>query len=132
MKKLDILESSVKKLETENTLLRKEVKNLTKDKNNLEDDIYYIGKDLASLQQYSRRWNVEVCNIPDDVKQEQLSSTLQRASEQMEVEIKQEDMEIVHRLSKPKKSNEPAHLIVHFKNRNKAFELMRNKAKHKI
>ena len=112
-----------------NTLLRKEVKNLKKDKNNLEDDIYYIGKDLASIQQYSRRWNVEVCNIPDDVKQEQLSTTLERTFEQMEVEIKQEDIEIVHRLSKPKKSNEPAHAIVRFKNRNKAFELMKNIAK---
>ena len=129
MDRLSCLEFTVNRLEKENLQLKKYVKNLEKASEQLEDNIYYVEKDLSSLQQYSRRWNVEICNIPEDVIQDHLEPKIVCALNQMEVPITGDDIEIVHRLSKPTGSNNPANVIVRFKNRNKAYLVMKNKRK---
>ena len=64
-----LLESNVSRLKLENIKLKNGTHH-SKKLNNEHSDIYNLEKDVANLQQYSRRWNVEICNILDDVTQE--------------------------------------------------------------
>ena len=131
LNRLTCLEFTVNRLEKENILLKKDVKSLVNLNKDLEDDLYYLRIDLSSLEQYTRRWNVEVCNIPEEINQDQLKPTIISAFTQMEVPINEDDLEIVHRLGKPKNSNSPANVIIRFKNRNSAYQVMKNKKNSK-
>ena len=79
------------------------------------------------MQQYSRRWNIEVCNIPEDIVQDQLKPNIMNALGQMKVDTSGRDIEIVHRLRKKRNSMEPATVTVRFKDRNNEFKAMKKK-----
>lgn len=127
LNKLEVLETAVENIEAENKHLRKQLSRQKKVSDDALDDIYFLQRDLTSLQQYSRRWNVEICNIPEDVEQDQLLPTIVHALGQMEVPINPADIEIVHRLYKPKNSSEPAKVICRFKDRNITYKVMKNR-----
>ncbi len=55
-----------------NSLMLEKIKTLTEDQNELYDRTYEQTIDLASLNQYGRRENVEFCNIPESVDQNSL------------------------------------------------------------
>ena len=102
------------RLESENIKLKNEIRHSKKLNNEHSDDIYNLEKGVSNLQQYTRRWNV-------DVTQENLKPTVVRTLGQMDVAISENDIEIVHRLSKQKGSKYPANIIVRFKDRNNTF-----------
>ena len=114
LNRIVLLESNVSRLELENIKL----------KNEHSDDIYNLEKDVSNSIQR------DVCNIPDDVTQEKLKSTVVRNLGQMDVAIGENDIEIVHRLRKPKGSKYLANIIVRFKDRNNTFKTLQNKNKN--
>ena len=126
--RLDSLETNIKLLQDENTGLKKSIKIMEEDTLNLTDDIFYLESDLSSLEQYSRRWNIEIQNIPDDVEQNLLAPSVTHALNQMDVNVTEYSIEAIHRLKKSKNNNS-APVIVRFKNRDDAYKTLKQKRK---
>ena len=122
---------AVQTLQKENTSLRYELKVLKNRSDDIDDDLYEIEKDLTRMDQYTRRWNVEIQNIPEDVAQEQLKPTIVHALDQMNVTVQQNDIEAIHRLKKGKQSKGPASVIVRFRKRDDAFKTLQKKRETK-
>ena len=127
LNRVSSLEETVKKLSTENTSLRYEVKILRQQIEDVDDNVIEVEKDITRLDQYTRRWNVEIRNIPDDVPQNQLKPTLAHALQQMDVNINEDGIEAIHRLKKSKKSKGPSPVIVRFRKRDDAYETIQKK-----
>ena len=121
------LEGKVTRLETENTSLRYQVKVLHRHLEEIDDDLIECEKDVTRIDQYTRRWNVEIQNIPDDVDQDHLKPAIAHALQQMNVNINEDAFEAIHRLKKAKKSKGPAPVIVRFRKRDDAFETLKKK-----
>ena len=127
--RIEALEKTVTTLENNNIVLTNSLKAIKEINKDLADDIYHLQKDLSSLDQYSRRWNIEIKNIPDDFEQELLAPSVFHAINQMDVRINEDSLEAVHRLKKSKNSKGSASVIVRFKNRDDAYKSMKNKKK---
>ena len=136
LKRVVELEKAVLTLREENTLLNDEIanlktniKDLQEEIDVLQDDLFNVEKDLYSTQQYSRRWNIEICNIPDELNQDELEPAVLHALSYLDVNINARDLEAVHRLQKRsnESKNSPKTVIVRFKNRKDAFKTLKNK-----
>ena len=127
LQRISSLETTVKKLENENTSLRYQVKNLRQQIEEVDDNVIEVEKDVTRLDQYTRRWNIEVRNIPDDVPQDHLKPSIAHALQQMNINVNEDGIEAVHRLKKSKKAKGPAPVIVRFRKRDHAFETLSKK-----
>ena len=127
LKKVNSLEEDVKDLKKENASLKGEIKALRNQTDEIDDNVYELEKDITRLDQYTRRWNIEIQNIPDDIKEEELKPAIVHALTQIDVDVQEDGIEAVHRLKKSKKSKGPAPVIVRFRKRDDAFTTMMNK-----
>ena len=83
-------------------------------------------RDVADMQQYTRRNNIEVAGIPDSVENSVLEQTIINIAELMRVNISKSDFEACHRLSKRKNENGPSRVICRFVNRKTCEALLVN------
>ena len=54
---------------------------------------------LDDLEQYTRKFNLEICEIPED-EDEDLQDTIIKLSECLNVDLRVKDIDIVHRFKK--------------------------------
>ena len=75
MKNIKSLDAAIQKLNLENKNLKKELSSEVKVQVlDFWNSIFYLERDLYQLQQYSRRENIEISGIPDDVPDNALES----------------------------------------------------------
>ena len=101
---------------------------LNEDNDKLYDELYDQKIELTSLDQYGRRENVEICNIPESITQEQLQKHTIEVLKTVNITVTGKDIHAVHRIGK-KSNNRPRNVIVRFVNRKTAFTLLKNKKK---
>ena len=105
------------------------LQSLTKDNDELYDESYELRKELASLNQYGRRENVEFCNIPESINQENLQNHIITVMNSMDIKVAPKDIHNLHRIGRSSPSR-PRNVIVRFTtNRKTAFTLLKNKKK---
>lgn len=142
--KIDIAKSDiVNQLQLENSLLKDELRTVKEDldKQSKEmstlreemEDIKYdkvnypefdeLERDIAEVQQYIRRNNIEICNIPEDVKD--LEQSVIKIGRAADITILRSDIEACHRLHKKANNQSPRNVIVRFVNRKKCESLLR-------
>lgn len=101
---------------------------LIEDNDKLYDELYDQKIELTSLDQYGRRENVEICNVPESITQEQLQKHTIEVLKTVNITVTGKDIHAVHRIGK-KSNNRPRNVIVRFVNRKTAFTLLKNKKK---
>ena len=127
------LNSLYQELKTSNVDLQHKVKKLLKQNKSLSntcddmsDEIYYMQKDISRIDQYSRRANIEISGIPTTVQDKDLETKVLDIFDKIGVVVTSYDIVAVHRL-KIQKGQKFPNIIVRFFNRNKAYELLKNK-----
>ena len=103
---------------------------LVSENDKLYDELYDQKIELTSLDQYGRRENVEFCNIPESISQEQLLKHIIEVMKSVNITVTGKDIHAHHRIGKSS-SNRPRNVIVRFVNRKTAFTLLKNKKKLK-
>ena len=110
--------AKVEKLETENQTLKKEVRFLKTSLEEVKEDNDAMAEDLATainkiddLEQYSRKHNLEFHGIPES-SQENLAEQIIKLGNVLNVPIRNNDIDICHRLPASKKSNNKPRPII--------------------
>ena len=89
------------------------------------EEFISMERDVIDLQQYIRRNNVEVCNLPESIGDDDLEDTIINIGKAVDIEINSEDIEAVHRLKKRFFEAGPRRTIARFKNRKISEALIR-------
>ena len=117
---LDEIKNSNHDLKTENTKLRSE----------LDDawyNIRYLEKDLNLLQQYNRRENIEISNIPDTIENHELDDVVIGILRRIGVDnLESWEIAACHRLKK-RKNDQFGNIIIRFINRKRAIQCLKYK-----
>lgn len=111
------IKSRLDNLEFENIKLKKENRNLLKDLNNFNDDLYEIDCRLIETEQYPRRESLVITGIPDHIKQYNLEKTVIDILGRIGIRTSSYEIAACHRLFNNSKSNYPAKTVVRFLNR---------------
>ena len=105
---LNLKDVIIKDLQVENQRLRMKV-------NNLENKVMSLEINENHLEQYGRRNNLEITEIPDDVSDENLKEKVIHVLSEIQVKVSGSDIEACHRIGKSKNSLKKT--IVRFINR---------------
>ena len=105
-----------------NTAMLGKISELVSENNNLYTVIEEQKIELAELNQYGRRENVEICNIPESVQPKQLEKHVITALASIKVTVSSYDIVGVHRIGK-KQNSRPRNVIVRFINRKTHIQL---------
>ena len=124
LSKLEELEKKLKELFNIVSLLQKKnfilEKIVTEQKNKIdENNSYIINQDI-----YSRRNNVEFCNISENIDDGNLEEYILKILKALNMDISSYDIVAVHRLGK-KKNPRPRNVIVRFLNRKDAYKSLK-------
>ena len=126
------LQAKVKGLEKKNTDMKKELEsNAVKASKQMETSCSRLIEEMASnlqkedgqiilletklddLEQYTRKFNLEIWGIPED-KDKDLEDTIIKLSKCLNVDLRVKDIDIIHRFKKGNMT--PKAIIVHFSN----------------
>ena len=108
-----------------NRNLKKQIHELTSDNNHLYDTIYDIEVKLNNLDQYSRRSNIEICNIPEKIGQKNIEAYVLKVMGSIGVHLESYDLVAVHRIGKYTRGKN-RNVIVRFINRKNAYLCLRD------
>lgn len=127
-KDISELKNKVQELEnkkdTDNVLnVNGKEKTASEGKSNEEDERWK--RECALIRQYSRRENLEIHNVPV-VENEDLRKIAAKVLQLIDNSIKEDDINVAHRLKKRKKENVPG-IIVRMKDREKKFDVLKKK-----
>ena len=139
------LHSKVKNLEKKNSDIKKEVENnaakaskqtesatselkeeMATKLQKKDEQIKLLETQLDDLEQYTRKYNLEICGIPENA-DEDLEDIVIKLSETLNVDVRVEDIDIVHRFKKGTLAPRP--IIVRFSNYCSKNEMYRNRWK---
>ena len=112
--KMKELCNTVTLLQNKNFILEKLVTNLSK--KNEENNQYIINQDI-----YSRRNNIEICNVPESV--ENLENYVLKLLKSIGLDIRSYDLVAVHRMGR--RTHTSRNVIVRFLNRKDAFSAIK-------
>ena len=118
------LTEAVDQISLENRKLRSELVITQNVNNRLEEKII----NLENGEQYSRRNNVELSDIPSSIPDKDLENTVMKICKESEIDVKDRDIEGCHRL--PLSRNSRSHdkrVIVKFANRKNAEALLKDR-----
>ena len=101
------------------------IRNLKLELDETKSDLLEIERDVAENQQYGRRNNIEICNIPDNITSESLEESVINIGEAVDVKFSKADIQACHRLRKKSNQIGPARTIVRFTNRKYAELLLK-------
>ena len=132
----------VNELKEENTKLKVEVDTLKKRLNDQHGKIVDLQNqsrfmkieyesDVNRLDQYSRRSNIELAGIPDNVEEDVLEEKVIDILKEIDIKVAPNEIEACHRLFQPRGVKGPRRTIVRFVNRKKCELIMSNKKKMK-
>ena len=129
--KLDAVSEDLRNLKMELSDVKRNNKSLKKKVYALEDyaeecdvKIFNLEKRMNKIEQYTRRENIEISGISDQVQHNELDKTVVDLLALMNVNISTNDIEACHKL--PDKQN-PYNVIVRFTNRKIAIDCFRKK-----
>ena len=126
-----ILNEKVTSMQHEHIKLKNEVNKLKNELWDTWDSIYYVERDLANFQQYSRRENIEIIGIPDSY-DDNLEFNVMCLLKRIGLpNLSSYDIIACHRLKKIKK-DKPANVIVRFVNRKGAHVSLMNRKMLKL
>ena len=125
---IEILLVKMNEIVTVNNQLLKKIRSLQDDTDKIYDELYDQKVELAELNQYGRRENIELCGIPESVKQEELEKHVLEVAKSIGVNVPPKGVHIVHRIGK-QTNNRPRNVIVRFRDRITAFSMLKNKKK---
>ena len=114
--------------ESKLAVLMKKVNSLQEQNQDLFDRIYHAEKHINGLSQYTRRENIEISGIPDDISQNELESRVIGILATIDVDVESYNIAACHRLKKLRHQTS-ANVIVRFTNRKHAVEALKNKKK---
>ena len=83
---------------------------------------------LDNLEQYARKFNFEICGIPED-EDEDLEDAIIKLSECLNVDLRVNDIDIAHRFKTGNMASKP--IIVHFSNYFSKDEMYRSRWKRR-
>ena len=89
------------------------------------DTLCDIENEVNEMNQYSRRENIELQNIPESVVQEDLEKFVINLYKEIKLDISSYDLVAVHQLGKPS-SRKSRNAIVRYLNRTSAFSCLLN------
>ena len=112
-------------VKNDNTYLKLNIEELTLSGDDIYDNIYDLEINLNELNQYTRRENIELQNIPESVEQEDLENFVLDLFKSINLEVSSYDFVAMHWIGKyyPIKSR---NVIVRFLNRSKAYFCLKN------
>ena len=96
---------------------KKDIKILTRDICNLENELFNIDVRIIESEQYSHRENIIISGIPDMIKQDGLERKVLEILQTIGLLISSYEIAACHRLRKPRNSQYPAQTIICFTNR---------------
>ena len=127
---INIIKEKINQILINNRNLKDRIYELTSDNNILFNTIYDIEVNLSHVDQYSRRSNVEICNIPEKINQRNIEIYVLKVMESIGVRLQSFDLVAVHRVGKFRRGKN-RNVIVRFINRKNAYQCLRNNNKLK-
>ena len=118
------LKEQILKLSNKNYDLEERVRDLEIYTDDLYDQINNNMIEIANLQSYSRRENVEIFGIPDTVTYKELEPTIVDLLRSIGVNVSSYDIASCHRLKKEKYANS-SNVIIRFINRKDAYNAIK-------
>ena len=116
----------IKNLLDDNKRLRNKIKELEEKQNDNSNLLVEVESQSQSLEQYTRRNNIEIDGIPEEVTNENLEGKVVEILNSVDIDISSFEIEACHRLPLPKKSKKKRttkSVIVRFSNRKFAEEV---------
>ncbi|XP_046689074.1 uncharacterized protein LOC124374987 [Homalodisca vitripennis] len=131
--KYDSLLAEVMGLRKENGELRARVEVLEKKEKSSKEVISNLSSDLADLDQYGRRLNLEIhgLKVVGDPREENLSNVLEKLSNDIGIDYKPEDIHQAHRLQ-PRRDGKPPTIIVQYYSKTSRDLWLKNGRRAKI
>ena len=121
------IKSAYKKVVNDHNYLRNEFAKLTIANKDLQDTVYSLEVELADCDQYSRRENVEILNVPESIQQKDLEAHIIDVLKSINLDnLCSYNIVAVHRLGK-KHNGRNRSVIVRFINRKHAILALKNK-----
>ena len=111
-----------------NTAMLNKISELVAENNKLYDEVEEQKIELAELNQYGRRENIEICGIPENIEVKKLEEHVISVLKSIGVTVSSFNVVAVHRIGK-KTPSRPRNVIVRFVNRKHAFSALKNKKK---
>ena len=108
-----------------NRSLKREIDQLNIEKDKLYDSMYDIEIKVNRNNQYSRRENLEITNLPENIPQSQLEPTIIKILRSMKINICSYDIVAVHRIGK--RNQYSRNTIIRFVNRKNVFKIFRRR-----
>ncbi|XP_046687281.1 uncharacterized protein LOC124372915 [Homalodisca vitripennis] len=132
--KYDSLLAEVMGLRKENGELRARVEVLVKKEKSSKEVISNLSSDLADLDQYGRRLNLEIhgLKVVGDPREENLSNVLEKLSNDIGIDYKPEDIHQAHRLQQPRRDGKPPTIIVQYYSKTSRDLWLKNGRRAKI
>ena len=112
----------------DNNELRESIDEHSTDIDDLLDLNHYLEKEIHQLNQYTRRENLEISGLPDDIPHKDLEIKVIEILNKIGVKITSYGLAGCHRLKK-KKHQTTANVIVRFIDRKKTIQCKKNKWK---
>ena len=107
-----------------NRYLKKQVTDLALENDRLLESIYNIEVNISNIDQYSRRSNVEICNVPEKIAQNNLEEYVIKFLDSIGIKIQSYDLVAVHRVG-TFRQGKIRNVIVRFLNRKDAYRCLR-------
>ena len=127
-KEISNINEKLNEVISNNSNLKKDLKILTAENIELYDLIYDIEHQTNTLNQYTRRENIEIRNIPERINQRNVEQYVLEVLESIGIKLVPYDLVAVHRLGKFIEGKN-RNVIVRFVNRKNAFSCLRNAKK---
>ena len=121
----DITTAELKVVNNKNTQIKHQIYKLTDSNHDLNDLVYFLENEMDDLNQYSRRENLELQNVPESVVQRDLEKFVLDVFKSIDVDVCSYDLVAVHRIGKIS-SRRGRNVIVRFVNRKKAYACREN------
>ena len=97
----------------------------------LKDDIKQLNEDHDDLEQYGRRNNSRISGIPENENEDTTGAVLELANAILELDppLVHNDIEVIHRLLKPRRARqeEPRPIIVRFRSKATRYNVISNR-----
>lgn len=133
--KFDMLEGRLFEALQRTDALQKEITNLKADNLSLHEKLSAIEKNQNELEQYNRKWNIRIFNVPErqsETTEDCAKQCCHIFSEMLGVSTKESDLEAIHRVGRVEVGRKrPRPIIVRFLKRDQRDRILADRKKLK-
>ena len=119
-KSLEFTQTEVQELKSCNALLTTRIEGLEASEKIADKTIHDLEEKYDDIEQYSRKFNLEILGIPER-KEEDITQIILDLAEAIDADVREEDIDICHRLYKAEGKARP--IIVKFTNYDSKYEM---------